>query len=96
MFESSELERRRIEIVAKYISASLVIFCWKEFEIFALCKSNSQAEATFTVYSEPMFHVILSQCFMLFWANVSEPMATRSKCKQREQSKKPAKLTDIS
>ena len=29
-------------------------FCYKEFEKFALCKSFSQSEATFIVYSEPI------------------------------------------
>ena len=30
----------------------VVIFCYKEFEKFALSKSVSQLEATFIVYSE--------------------------------------------
>ena len=37
----------------KFIGSNLVIFCYKEFEKFALCKSLSQSEATF-VYSEPI------------------------------------------
>ena len=38
----------------KIIGSNLVIFCYKEFEKFALCKSVSQSEATFIVYSEPI------------------------------------------
>ena len=38
----------------KFIGYNLVIFCDKEFEIFALCKSISQSEAIFIVYSEPI------------------------------------------
>ena len=38
----------------KFIGSNLVIFCYKEFEIFALCKSFSQSEATFIVYAEPI------------------------------------------
>ena len=38
----------------KFIGCNLVIFCHKEFEKFALCKSVSQSEATFIVYSEPV------------------------------------------
>ena len=32
----------------------VVIFCYEEFEKYALWKSVSQAEATFIVYSEPI------------------------------------------
>ena len=39
---------------SKFIGSNLVIFCYKEFEKFALCKSVSQSEATFIVYSEPI------------------------------------------
>ena len=38
----------------KFISSNQVIFRYKEFEKFALCKSVSQSEATFIVYSEPI------------------------------------------
>ena len=38
----------------EFISSNLVIFCYKEFEKYALCKSVSQSEATFIVYSEPI------------------------------------------
>ena len=38
----------------KFIGSNLVIFCYKEFEKFALCKSISQSEVIFTVYSEPI------------------------------------------
>ena len=38
----------------KFIGSNLVIFCYKEFEKFALCNSVSQSEATFIVYSEPI------------------------------------------
>ena len=38
-----------------YIYILLVLsFCYKEFEKFALCKSFSQSETTFIVYSEPI------------------------------------------
>ena len=33
---------------------SLNVFCYKEFKKFARCKSFSQIEATFIVYSEPI------------------------------------------
>ena len=36
----------------KFISSNLVIFCYKEFEKFTLCKSISQSEVTFIVCSE--------------------------------------------
>ena len=36
----------------QFIGSNLVIFCYKEFETFALCKSVGQSEATFIVYSE--------------------------------------------
>ena len=36
----------------KFIKSNLVIFCYKEFPKFALCKSVSQSEATFVVYFE--------------------------------------------
>ena len=39
---------------SKFIGSNLVIFCYKEFEKFAPCKSVSQSEATFIVYSEPI------------------------------------------
>ena len=35
----------------KLIGSDLVIFCYKEFQKFALYKSVSQLEATFIVYS---------------------------------------------
>ena len=38
----------------KLIGSNLVIFCYKEFEKFALCKSISQSEVLFIVYSEPI------------------------------------------
>ena len=38
----------------KFIGSSLVIFCYKEFEKFALYKSVSQSEDTFIIYSEPI------------------------------------------
>ena len=34
--------------------SNLVIFCYKEFEKFVLCKSVSQLETTFIIYSEPV------------------------------------------
>ena len=42
------------ETCGKFIGTNLVIFCYKEFTKFALCKSISQLEATFTVYSDPI------------------------------------------
>ena len=38
----------------KFIGYNFVIFCYKEFEIFALRKSISQSEAVFIVYSGPI------------------------------------------
>ena len=38
----------------KLIGSNFVIFCYKEFEKFALCNSVSQSEATFIIYSEPI------------------------------------------
>ena len=38
----------------KLISFNLVIFCYKEFEKFVLCKPVGQSEAIFIVYSEPI------------------------------------------
>ena len=38
----------------KYINSNLVVFCYKEIERFTLCKSVSQSEAAFIVYSEPI------------------------------------------
>ena len=38
----------------KFIGSNLVIFCYKEFEKFASCKSFSQSEAKFIVYSDPI------------------------------------------
>ena len=38
----------------KFIGSNLVIFCYKEFEKFALCKSNNQSKVIFIVYSEPI------------------------------------------
>ena len=38
----------------KLIASNPVFFCYKEFKKFALCKSVSQSEDTFIVYSEPI------------------------------------------
>ena len=38
----------------KFIGSNLVIFSYKEFEKFTLCKPVSQSEAIFIVYFEPM------------------------------------------
>ena len=46
--------REKDENRGKFIGYNLVIFCYKEFEIFALCKSISQSEVIFIVYSEPI------------------------------------------
>ena len=37
----------------KFIGSNLVIFCCKDFQKFALCKSVSQSKAVFFTYSEP-------------------------------------------
>ena len=47
-------EREKDENRGKFIGSNLVIFCYKELQKFALCKSASQSEATFIVYSEPI------------------------------------------
>ena len=36
----------------RFIGSNIVIFCYEEFGKFALCKSVSQSEATFIVYSD--------------------------------------------
>ena len=46
--------RDKDENRGKLIGFNLVIFCYKEFQKFALCKSVSQLEVTFIVYSEPI------------------------------------------
>ena len=38
----------------KFIGPYVVIFCYKEFEKFALFKSISQSEVIFIVYSKPI------------------------------------------
>ena len=38
----------------KFICSNLVIFCYKEFEKFVLCKSISQSEVIFIVHFEPI------------------------------------------
>ena len=38
----------------QFIGFNLDIFSYKEFEKFALCKSISQSEVIFIVYSEPI------------------------------------------
>ena len=42
----------------KFIGSNIVIFCYKEFEKLELCKSISQSEVIFTVYSEPIKKII--------------------------------------
>ena len=37
-----------------FIGSNLVIFCYKEFEKFAPCKTVSESEVIFIVYSEPI------------------------------------------
>ena len=39
---------------SKLIGSNLVVFCYKEFEKFALCKSVSQSEAIFFIYFQPI------------------------------------------
>ena len=48
--------REKDENRGKFISSNLVIYCYNEFEKFALCKSVSQSETTFIVE-----HLSLSQ-----------------------------------
>ena len=50
--QGSEVEKD--ENCSKFIVSNLVIYCYKEFENFALCESVSQLEATFIVYSKPI------------------------------------------
>ena len=38
----------------KFIGSNLIIFCYKEFQKFRLCKSISQLEVIFIVNSEPI------------------------------------------
>ena len=38
----------------KFIGSNLVVFFYKEFEKFTLCKSISQSEVIFIVFSEPI------------------------------------------
>ena len=47
-------EREKDGNRGKFIGSNLVIFCYKKFEKFALCKSISQSEVIFIVYFEPM------------------------------------------
>ena len=81
---SKDLERRRVRITENSPILTLLIFCYKEFEKFAPCKSVSQ----FIVYSDPIESGHVKNIFFV--------MVTRSKSKQREHSKKTAKLTNIS
>ena len=46
--------REKDGIRSKLTGSNLVIFCYKEFEKFVLCKSVSQSEVIFIVYSEPI------------------------------------------
>ena len=43
----------------KFIGPNLVILSYEEFGKFALCKSVSQSEATFIVYSQPIDKTLL-------------------------------------
>ena len=47
-------EREKDRNRGKFIGSNLVIFCYKEFEKFALCKSISQSEVISLVYFELM------------------------------------------
>ena len=49
---AKDFKGRTMEIAAN--SSVLTQLCYKEFEKFLLCKSVSQSEATFIVYSEPI------------------------------------------
>ena len=47
-------EREKDRNRGKFIGSNLVIFCYKEFEKFALCKSISQSEVISLAYFELM------------------------------------------
>ena len=53
-YEIAGIGREKDGNRGKFIGSNLVIFCYKEFEKFGLCKSVSQSEASFIVYSEPI------------------------------------------
>ena len=73
---------------SKFIGSNLVIFFYKEFEKFALCRSISQSEVIFVVYYESIESGHVKTIF---------PNGNTFKMKtQREQSKKLANLTDVS
>ena len=38
----------------KFIGSNLFIFCYNEFQNFALCKPVGQSKAVFFAYSEPV------------------------------------------
>ena len=54
IFQNQGFGREKDGSHGEFKGSILVIFCYKEFENFALCKSASQLEATFIVYSEPI------------------------------------------
>ena len=72
----------------KLIGSNLVMFYYKEFEKFGHWKSVRQLQATFIVYSAPVKSGHVKVMFFV--------IAAHSKCKHREQSRKPPKLIDIS
>ena len=69
--------------LVKFIGSNLIIFCYKEFQKFARCKSVSQSKATFIVYFEPIKseHVKIT---ILFYYKEFEKFA---RCKSVSQSK---------
>ena len=54
VFQNQRFGREKDRNHGEFKGSTLVIFCYKEFEKFALCKSVSQSEATFIAYSEPI------------------------------------------
>ena len=49
-----EFGREKDRNCGKFIGSNFVIFFYEEFEEIALCKSVSQSEVIFGVYSEPI------------------------------------------
>ena len=54
LFSLQGFGREKDDNRGKFIGSNLVIFCYKELDKFGLCKSVSQSEVIFIVYSEPI------------------------------------------
>ena len=61
----------------RFIGSNLVIFCYKEFEKFALCKSVSQSEAKFIVHSEPVVSGYVNINFS-YWQHIQKVNTERT------------------